>query len=736
MGTRYRLRLYLLAILVLLGLSVLVARLHKVQVVDYEYYRSRLPGEKQVTVRVPGVRGEIKDRNGVVLATNRASYEVTFDLRAILERYRENLAEGEEVPLVKYEAKEGGMTRPRTEPDIVQIVQETVIPEMQALGLAEGFNAEQMQVHFRGTSGLVPYSYRRDLTFDDFAVFAENDYNIPGVNIEVKPLRVYPFDALACHILGYLKLPDIQKVAAEKREEFDHYVADDYGGAGVEKSLDEMLQGNAGKRTMRRDEKGVIRGEISYVPPTAGADVYLTIDAKVQYIVEEAMRSIGRGAAVVMDPRNGDILAMVSVPSYNPNRFIPAVSPDDWNRYTTDESSPMYNRAMSQHPPGSTFKIPIALAGCLSNTNRRNFYCGGGVQYGNKFMQCWIGSKGGRHGSLDLSEAIKRSCNCYFYQYGNETGIRNIVDITSKMGLGHKTGIPLEGEMPGLVPTPEWLKLRGLVWSDAYTAMTSIGQGFTEATPLQMASVTCTVANGGKVFQPRLVRKVLEKDGTAVVPDQPVLQADLAKEGLTSAELEQVKRGMWKVVNEEGGTAGRARSPNFEVAGKTGTAQTGNSREPTNAWFISFAPYQEPELAVAIFIHNADSGGKCGAPIAGHIIKQIMAMKHGYVVEAKPMMEAVGNFTRIDLVDFDNVGLDQFVEGDDADAAVELPEGFAPRVVTSERGGPQDAPTLRARPDSRGSLSNIPPRAKKYPQARRPPERKGGFGGLFKKKGR
>jgi penicillin-binding protein 2 len=581
----------------------------------------------------------------------------------------------------------------------------------------------------------VPYSYRRDLTFDDFAVFAEHDYNIPGVDIEVKPLRVYPFDALACHVLGYVKLPDIQKVAAEKREQFDHYVADDYGGAGIEKSMDELLQGRAGKRTLRRDEKGVIRGEIDYVPPTAGADVYLTIDAKIQYITEEAMRSIGRGAAVVMDPRNGDILAMVSVPSYNPNLFIPSVSPDDWNRYTADESSPMYNRAMTQHPPGSTFKIPIALAGCLSHTNRRNFYCGGGVQYGNKYMQCWIGAKGGRHGSLDLSEAIKRSCNCYFYQYGNETGIRNIIDITSKLGLGRKTGIPLEGEMPGLVPTPEWLKLRGLVWSDAYTAMTSIGQGFTEATPLQMASVACSVANGGKVFQPRLVRKAVEKDGKVVVPDEPVLKADLAKEGITAADIEQVKRGMWKVVNEEGGTAGRARSPNFAVAGKTGTAQTGNTREPTNAWFICFAPYEEPEIAMAIFIHNADSGGKCGAPIGGHIIKQIMAMKHGYVVEAKPLTEAKGNFSRIDLVNFDNLGLDQFVEGDDADASVALPEGFAPQVVRSDGPYPQNMPSLRAPADSRGVISrNKPPAARRYTPPRNSSSK--GFGGLFKKKGR
>jgi len=741
MLTRYKLRLHLLGVLVLLGVGVLLARLHQVQVKEYEYYVSRLPGEKEVTVREPGVRGEIRDRNGLVLATNRASYEVTFDLKAILERYRE---QHETVPQISYEAQEGGMTRPRKEPDIVQIVQDTVIPAMADAGLAENFNAEQMQIHFRGSNGLVPYSYRRDLTFDEFATFAENGFDIPGVDVQVKPQRVYPFHALASHLLGYTKLPDIQRVAAEKREQFDHYVADDYGGAGVEKSMDEVLQGKPGVRTLLRDEKGVIRGQIAYAPPTTGADVYLTIDAKVQTIVENAMRAIGRGAAVVMDPRNGDILAMVSVPSYDPNRFIPAISPEDWERYTTDDAAPMYNRALSQHPPGSTFKIPIALAGCLSDTHRRNFYCGGGVQYGEKYMKCWIGGRGGRHGSLNLSEAIKRSCNCYFYQYGNETGIRNIVDLTGKLGLGRKSGVPLDGEMSGLVPTPEWLKLRGMTWSDAYTAMTSIGQGFTEATPLQMTAVTCAVANGGRYFQPRLIRRVQEKDGQIVLPDEPVLKADLTLEGLTPQEVELVKRGMWKVVNEEGGTAGRAKSPNTEVAGKTGTAQTGNSREPTNAWFIAFAPYEEPELAITIFVHNADSGGKCGAPIAGHIIKQIEAMKHGYVVEAKPLAEAKGHFDRIDLVAFENAGLDQFVEGDDADAALELPEGFVPQVVTSRSAVVQNMPSILHRADSRGRVTTTdgkPPVARRVtgapPAARRPagPERKG-LGSLFKKKTR
>ncbi len=733
MATKFSFRLYLLGLLVLVGVGTLVMRLYEVQVKDYEFYYSQLPGEKEVTVRVPGVRGEIKDRNGVVLATNKATYEIIFDLKEIYENYRQ---EAEEVPTISYEAAQGGMRRTREEADIVEIVKETVIPDLEPFGLVEDFNATQMQVHFRSTRGVVPYSYRRDLTFDDLARFAENDFDVPGVKVEVKPLRVYPFDAMASHVMGYVKQPDIQTVPIERRKEFDHYVPDEYGGAGVEKTMDAYLQGKAGKRVLRRDEKGVIRGEIAYERPKAGADVHLTIDAKVQYVAEQAMRVIGRGAAVVMDPRNGDVLAMVSVPSFDPNRFVPAVSPDDWKRYTTDKAAPLFNRALSQHPPGSTFKIPVSLAGCLSDSHRRRFYCAGGVQYGAKYMKCWIAGRGGRHGSIGISDAIKKSCNCYFYQFGNHTGIENIVEVTSYLGLGRPTGIPLDGEAPGLVPSPQWLKLQGLLWSDAFTAMTSIGQGYAEATPLQMCSVTCSVANGGKVYKPRLVRKIVDHDGTVVVPDKPVLKYDLTEQGLTSDEVELVKRGMWQVVNEAGGTAGRARAENFEVSGKTGTAQTGIPSEPTSAWFIAFAPYDEPEYAVSVFVHNGDSGGKAAAPIAGHILKQCMAMKHGYDPAPRALAEAKGHFDKINLVSFDNSGLDRYVEGDDADMAVELPDGFRYSVATSSSRTSTHNPSIRARADSRGSVSSSSRyRSSDYRKPRQPvrraPARK--KEGLFKK---
>lgn len=722
MAIRYRLRLYLLGVLVLAGMATLVGRLYELQITKYDYYKSQLPGEKEVTVRVPGVRGEIKDRNGLTLATNRPSYEVSLDLREIFNQYAN---EHEELPKISYQAQEEGMSRTRSEADIVQIVQETVIPALDELGLAENFNANQMQVHYRSTRGLVPYTYRRNLTFEEFAVFAENDLDVPGVEVTVKPQRIYPYDALAAHILGYVKLPDIQMVPEEKRREFDHYVADDYGGAGVEKTLDDYLQGRPGKRVMRKDEKGAIRQEISFSPPKQGADVYLTLDAKLQLVAERAMRAVGRGAMVVMDPRNGDILAMVSIPSYNPNQFVPAISPEVWNRYSTDESAPMFNRALSDNQPGSTFKIPISLAGCAAGLAHQSFTCSGGVQYADKYMQCWIGAKGGRHGTLGLSEAIKRSCNCFFYQYGNATGIETIVRITSLLGLGHKTGIPLEGESPGMVPSPQWLKLQGLRWSDAFTAMTAIGQGFAEATPLQMASVACTVANGGLVYQPRLVRKIVEKDGTVLVEDKPVLKVSLPEAGITAEQVEDVKRGMWKAVNEDGGTAGRARMEAFTVAGKTGTAQTGRVAEPTDAWFICFAPYEEPEYAIAVYVHNGDSGGKAAAPIAANVLKQAAAMKKGYNVNLVALKEAEGNFKRVDLVTFNDSELDRIVEGDDADVAVQLPADYIPRSTTSNM--QTHSPTIYRNADSRGSIRYFPPgqtfRARRFVPERSIPDR-------------
>ncbi len=707
MVTRFRIRLYLLACMILAGFGLLVSRLYDIQIEQHDVYVSKLPGRSELTVRIPGIRGEIKDRNGITLVDNVPNYELRFDLKEIVDDYK---SQHKSVPKYSYRTIVSGQEVEREEIDIVQIVKEAVLPGLADLGMVENFNSRQLRVHYRSTQGVVPYTYRRNLTFKEFATFAEHNLDLPGVTVTARGSRHYVYDALACHILGYVNLPDIQRVAVEKRQEYDHYVGDDFGVAGIEKTLDHHLQGKPGKRVLEKDEKGRIVGEFfdKYEAPKPGADVYLTLDARIQMIAEESLRKIGRGAAVVIDPRTGEILAMASVPSYNPNVFIPSVSAEDYRNLTSNPTSPFLDRSINPYSPGSTCKIPVALAGCLSDSYKKNFYCSGGVQYGSKYMKCWCLSKGYTHGSVDVSTAIKYSCNAFFYQYANDTGIANIQTMASLLGLGRPTGIPIPGESGGLIPDPTWLRLQGLQWSDAFTALVSIGQGATEITPLQMASVTASVSNGGKVYRPKLVSKVVEKDGTVAEQTPPELKHDLTKEGLTAEQVEMVKHGMWRVVNEPGGTAGRASSEITTISGKTGTTQTGKPDEPTNAWFIAFAPYDEPELAVCVFVQNGYSGGGAASPIAKNIIESALAMKQGMEITVSPLEPFEGNFERIMAVSFTGEGLTEYAS-DDADSAVDvadvMPSQLRKRSSSSSQ-APVAKPSITSQADREGSVSD------------------------------
>ncbi len=702
MVTPYRFRLYFLAALVLGGFCVLVYRLHHIQVVEYAAWAARVPGSKFESVRIPGIRGEIRDRNGLTLVDSTPTYELQLDLREAVAAY---LKDHRSTPNYTWERFDRfGLREERTETDIIEVVETTVFPGLQELGLLADYSTSAMRVHYRSNRGVVPFTYRRDLSFREFARFAENNLGIPGVTVTRSGRRRYLYDSLACHILGYMSLADPDKVPEERKRDFNFYVGDDYGVMGVERTMDHYLQGKAGKLVIEKDEKGRFVGEVSRTEPEPGYDVFLTIDAKLQYAVEQSLRRIGRGAAVAIDPRNGDVLAIASVPSFNPNVFIPEVGLDDWKRYTEDPTSPMFSRAVNPYSPGSTGKIPVALAGCLSDTCDRSFPCGGGAQYGNKFMKCW--SSG--HGTLDLSTAIKVSCNGFFYRYANHTGIRNIQTVTNLLGLGRKTGIEITGENPGNVPNPEWLRMQGLLWSDAFTALVSIGQGAFETSPLQMASVTATVANGGKVYQPRLVRKVVDRDGTIVKEDPPVLRADLTREGIGAGQIETIKRGMWRVVNEGGGTAGRARSDLTVVSGKTGTAQTGNPRQPTNAWFISFAPYDEPEIAVCVFVENGNSGGGAASPIAKNIIDNHAALKRGAEIEVAALPEALGHTDQIVSVEFGGADVASFAD-DVADSAVDV-AAFVPASLQQRNVRPMSGlaqPTIRDTTDRRGQVGGL-----------------------------
>jgi penicillin-binding protein 2 len=739
MIVRYRFRIFILLVLVLGGFSSVIARLYYIQVQRRDYYTAKVPGASEVTVRVPGVRGEIRDRNGITLVENVASYQVLFDLKEILADFKQKLKRKEpgitEVKPYIHKYTSNGYAYEQKEPDMAMIVKQTVLPKLAELGLSRNFNAEELQRHWRDNSGLVPYAYADDLNFAEFSMFAEHSLDLPGVEVAVRPKRHYVYDSLAAHVLGYVREPDIKTVPEEVRKRYSFYVSDDFGVDGIEKTMDAELQGRAGRRTIMKNEKGRIVGQTEFVEPQSGSDVYLTIDARIQYIAERALREanggkgLGRAAVVVMavgpgkpdrrQPSTGDVLAMASVPSFNPNKFIPSILPEEWEKYLKNKVNPLMNRALKDYAPGSTFKIPISLAGAYAGVQGRSFNCSGGVSYGNTYMLCWIGAKGGAHGTLGLESAITQSCNSFFYQYGNATGIKNIQHVCHLLGLGAPTGIKLMDESPGIIPGPEYLRLQGRgVWGDAHTANVSIGQGDLEASPLQMASVIATVAGKGLVYVPRIVRQSIENGGEGAVHEDLALPVhNLIEEGIPAEAIDTVRQGMWNVVNGGSGTARRAQSKITVIAGKTGTAQFERNHEPDNhAWFVCFAPFDEPKYSVCVFVEGGKAGGTVAAPIAKRIIEETTAMEQTlaggvtkpFTVEIQPLPEVEGNFDFTELVSFDGSPIDAFVSTDDGDDGSVVPARQSKPTETVSR---KREPKVTLKPDARGTQSSdAPPR--------------------------
>ena len=629
-----RLRIQFVGLLMILGMAALGLRLWWIQVAHGAEWTAQIRGSSQATVRIPSVRGEIKDHNGLTLVQNRASYEVDFYLPEMVKGYRERFGPP---PLAEHRAIISGMPKDVKEPDIIKIVNNGIVPRLEDLDLARDYNSKNLERHFRNDTE-VPYSYIKDIDFPTMAKFSEHDVGLPGVDIAIKPVRSYVYGALASHILGYVGAPD--DTNKEEARKFTFYQGDVDGKSNIEKAMDDYLRGKPGVRYLRRNAKGAIDGVLKEDPPQQGANVFLTIDARIQAIADEALRAVSRAGAVVIDPNNGNILAMASVPSFDPNAFIPSIKAKDWQALRKDEADPLVNRAISALPPGSTFKLITSLAGLRKNLTNAKFNCGGGVSYGEHFFQCWVASKHYTHGTLGLADAIKVSCDSFFYQYGNAAGIQSIDIIGKMLGIGEESGLQLSGEQAGNMPGPEWMQIHHPQerWSQAQTANVSIGQGYTLVSPLQLAMAYATVANGGTCFYPRLVDKVLNQDGSPVldehgkpaVPQTPRMRSDLRRE-VTPDQIELVRKGLWKVVNEDGGTGGRARLKDVVVAGKTGTAQaTERGHEENVAWFVCFAPFEHPKYVVAVMVQGASGhGGEVAGPIATRVLERVLAQDEG-----------------------------------------------------------------------------------------------------------
>lgn len=710
MEPRYRFRLYLLTAAVLVGFGALLTRLHEFQIERRDEFLGMVPGDRQVTIREPGVRGEITDRNGITLAKNVRDYEITFNLQEIYAAYRRQHSELK----IERMTTKGGMYRKETERDIVGIVNESVIARLQRedLNLARNYSAGALRAHYLTHGGLVPFSYRTDLSYEEFAKFAEHNLELPGVYLSLNSERRYPYGALASHVIGYLKQWDKGDIPEGAERRFDHYIGEAKGIAGIEATMDNILRGPEGRREMLKDEKGTIRGEIAHVRAGNGAKVELALDARVQYLAEETLRHAGRAAAVIMDVQTGEILAMASVPDYDPNDFIPAIKKEKYASYRNNKAEPLINRSISNFTPGSTFKLGTSISGAMKGQATRIFSCDGYVQYGNAKVGCWIWNKNkGSHGSEAMPTAIKNSCNPYFIKLANSIGGKSMTDGFTMLGFGKPTGVPLPNEASGvIIGNRNWRASHpGASVTQHDIALFSIGQSVL-ATPLQLCAMVCSIANGGKYLQPRLVKKAIAMDGTQLIRDEPKVAVDLLKEGVKESDLAIIRKGMWMAVNE-GGTASAVKLPDVQIAGKTGTAQVNPVLNTHHCWTVAFAPYDKPKYAVVVMVQDGDSGGHVAGPLVQHIFRGLMERDKGVKLPLQVQKPFGGHMDKIPSIP----ALDDLPPADPNDTAGddvpdEVPGVVPPPVTPDSDPRPVDpSPTIAPEVDEQGTIPRAIP---------------------------
>ena len=694
MEPRYHLRLYLLTALILIGFGSLLSRLYHYQIEERSRFLKQVPSNYTVTIREPGIRGEITDRNGVVLAKNLRNYEVVFNLADIRSDYKRHLIETEGKEAVKE------FRSIKTS----EIVNGWVRPKLASHNLDKPYSTRALDTHYITHGGLVPFTFRNDLTYDQFAYFAEHNLELPGVDVRVRPRREYPYGSLASHTLGYVKQWEKGAISPAEKRKFKHYTGDSTGIAGVEATMNDYLTGSEGIKVLLKNEKGKVLKLVDNINPDVGSKVELTIDAKIQCLVENTLRRVGRAAAVVMDPNTGEVLAMASVPDFTPSYFVPSIDPGAWKNYNSNKARPLLNRAISNFTPGSTFKLPTAIAAAMHGHAYDHEDCPGYVTYGNINIRCW---KREGHGTLGLQESIQRSCNCYFMRVANEIGGPKMLSSFQLLGLGQKTGIELPSESPGFIPGNRFWKTEmrpGATVTPAITGMMSIGQSDSAASPLQIAAVVSTIANRGKFYKPRIIRTVTNPHSGTLIQNKPNLKVNLLQEGLKPDHLERIRKGMWLAANEVGGTARRA-AVEDKVSAKTGTAQTVDMGVKSNdAWTVAFAPYDNPRYVVVVAVKRGTSGGAVAGPLAKLIFSGLFAQEEGLKLPLTKMKEYEGDFVvheKIELPDDGNfIDLAYESTGETGNEASDI--AMAP--LTENTQNPIiPKPTIRQQADAAGS---------------------------------
>ena len=579
-------------------LSVLAGRMYQLQVLESDRYKL-LAEENRINMRLlPPPRGRILDRAGLLLAGNRENF------RAVL------IAE-------------------RTS-DV-----EKTLDELSELIPLDDTDRRRILREIKHRRSFVPITIRENLNWGEVSKIEVHAPDLPGIVIDAGQSREYPYGSHAAHVLGYVSAVSEEDQVGDPLLELPGFRI---GKSGVEKHHDVKLRGKAGNSQLEVNALGRIIRELSRQEGQPGDDVGLTLDLGLQKFTVEKLTDKRSAAAVVMDVNTGAVIAMASVPGYDPNVFNIGLSQTDWNSIVRDPHTPLTNKAISGHyAPGSTFKMMVALAALEHRVipPKTILFCRGHVVLGNARFHCW---KKNGHGWLDMKEAIEQSCDSYFYEISKRLGVDNIAEMARRFGLGQTTGVDLPGEKPGLIPTAAWKRQAiGEPWQGGETLNTGIGQGFVLTTPLQLAVMTARIASGRQI-KPHLVRSIISGGVARTIP---VVKAPPLK--ISDSALHLMKASMSGVLNAPRGTAraSKIKKKGWEMAGKTGTAQvkriTKHERDTRvlkskerpwkdrdHALFVAYAPVERPRYAVAIVVEHGGGGSAVAAPIARDIMLEAL----------------------------------------------------------------------------------------------------------------
>ena len=605
---RFRFRLGIASLVVLLAFAILTGRFVWLQIVQHDFYRTRAEDNRIALIPIVPNRGVITDRNGVVLARNYSAFtlEITPSLVGEMDATIDGLAE-----VIEIQAKDRKRFKRL---------------------LDEAKNFESIPIRTR-------------LTDAEVAKFAAQRYRFPGVEVKARLFRQYPLGPIASHALGYIgRITDRDLQWIEEAGRQANYRGTDHiGKIGLEQHYEFELHGETGYEEVEIDSGGRALRSLKRIPPVSGNNLQLTLDAKLQEITEQAFGD-RKGALVAIEPATGGILALVSNPTYDPNLFVDGITPDNWKELNEHPSKPMVNRAINgAYPPGSTFK-PFMALGALElgkRTPNQTISDPGFYTFGNHTFR---DDKKGGHGSVDMYKSIVHSCDTYYYILANDMGIDNIAKFMGSLGLGQRTGVDLgrddSGESKGVLPSQEWKKQRFKKpeqqrWYAGETISIGIGQGYNAYTPIQLAQATAVIANNGVMFRPHLVNQIIDaKTGEKrAVEPQPLRDLKLKKQN-----IDVIRRAMAGVIKEGTGARAFAGAP-YDAAGKTGTAQVyslkgsdykaGSVKRELrdHALFIAYAPAEKPTIALAVLVENGGFGAQSAAPIARMVLNYYLLGK-------------------------------------------------------------------------------------------------------------